>query len=97
MAYISEKLRKSANGKDCTLNIAGVCNYDRRTVVLAHINTDFGKMGGKSDDYSACFACSSCHTHLDTNKLDSNDELFYTRRALVRTWRIWFNEGYIHE
>ena len=97
MAYKSEKLRQSAKGKDCTLRIAGVCNYDNHTTVLAHINTDFGKMGGKTDDYSACFACSSCHTNLDTNKLSSNDALFYTRRALVRTWRIWWKEGFISE
>ena len=97
MAYKSNKLRQSAKGRECTLNIVGVCNYDKRTTVLAHINTEFGKMGGKTDDYSACFACSSCHTHLDTNKLSSNDALFYTRRAMKRTWDIWIKEGYISE
>ncbi len=97
MAYKSAKLRNSANGRECTLNIVNICNYDRETVVLAHINTDFGKMGGKSDDYSACFACSNCHEAIDGHRVNKEDNLFYTRRAMVRTWQIWFKEGIISE
>ena len=91
----SPKLRNSARGMDCTLNIAGVCNYNPETVVLCHINVDGSVMGGKSPDYSACFGCSSCHAHLDQKRLDSADELFYTRRGLVRTFGKWIDMGLV--
>lgn len=32
----SDKLRKSARGQDCTLQIPVVCNRDPATTVLAH-------------------------------------------------------------
>lgn len=92
MGHKINKLRRSAAGRDCTMNVVGVCNYDQDTTVLAHVNTEGGTMGGKSDDFSACFACSSCHEWLDQHKGTTEDELFYTRRAMVRTWRIWIND-----
>jgi len=52
-------------------------------------------MGGKSDDFSACFGCSSCHEWLDRNKGTEEDRLYYTRRAMVRTWRKWIDLGLI--
>ena len=95
MSYKSPKLRKSANLRDCTMNVAGVCNYTPETTVLAHINACGGSIGGKSDDFSACFCCSSCHVWLDTNKDSELDRLFYTRRAMVRTWAWWVDNGVI--
>lgn len=89
------KLRNSARLQDCTLNISGVCNYNPETTVLCHINVDGGAMGGKSPDYSAVFGCSDCHAHLDQKKLNSEDELFYTRRALLRTWAKWIDMGLV--
>jgi len=98
------KLRKSAKGQDCTLNIAGVCNYDPETVVLAHLPSEFGGMGKKSPDFCGAFCCSSCHDVLDgrqslggsNNMIDfiENKE-WYMRRAMVRTWKVWIDEGYI--
>jgi hypothetical protein len=87
------KLRDSANGMACTMNVAHVCSYNHNTVVLAHINTAGGAMGAKSHDYSACFSCSDCHDWLDKNKGTEEDRLYYTRRALVRTWEIWHSQG----
>jgi len=87
----SKILKDSARLMDCTLNIAGVCNYNPETVVLAHLNFDGGKMGGKSPEHSACFACSACHSYLDQNKLSDTDKIFYSARAMVRTHSIWFN------
>ena len=91
----SQKLRYSAKGKQCTMNVANVCNYDPATVVLAHVNCEGGSIGGKTDDYSACFACCDCHTWLDTNAGSEIDRLFYTRRGMVRTWREWINDELI--
>lgn len=91
----SQKLRHSAKGKQCTLNVAGVCNYDPATVVLCHIQCEGGSMGAKTDDFSAVFGCYECHHWLDNYHGPEEDRLFYTRRALVRTWKIWIEEGYI--
>jgi len=93
--FKSRKLRNSAHNQECTMNVAGVCSYNNETVVLAHINTDGGAIGAKTDDFSACFCCHECHFWLDTNQGSEKDRLFYTRRAMVRTWRVWLEEGLI--
>jgi hypothetical protein len=77
------------------MNVAGVCNYRPETVVLCHVNVDGSAMGGKSHDISACFGCSDCHAWLDQNKGSEEDRLFYTRRAMVRTWAKWIDMGVI--
>jgi hypothetical protein len=94
------KLRKSAKGEQCTLQIPGVCNFDTATTVLAHLPDDSGtgKMGGKSEDWCACFACSDCHALIDNQaefqkRYTSEDYLFFIRRAMIKTWRKWFNAG----
>jgi hypothetical protein len=92
---VSPKLQRSARGQDCTLEVAGVCNYNPDTVVLAHIQVDGGKMGGKTDDISACFGCSDCHAWVDQYLGTEEDRLFYTRRAMVRTWIKWIEQGLI--
>ena len=89
------RLRKSARGQACAMNVAGVCNYTNDTTVLAHINTEGSGVGLKTDDFSAVFCCSECHRWLDQYLGDENERLFYTRRALVRTWRIWIDERLI--
>ena len=86
---VSKKLQRSANGQQCQMNVAGVCNYNDATTVLAHVNVDGGKMGGKTDDISACFACSDCHNWLDAYLGTEEERLFYTRRAIIRTLLIW--------
>ena len=91
----SKKLRDSARGQACTLEVYSVCNGNPETTVLAHIQTMGGGMGTKADDISACFACSSCHEWLDQHKGTEEDELFYTRRALVKTHIIWHQTGVI--
>jgi hypothetical protein len=91
------KLRKAMRNLDCTLNTP-VCNYDSSTVVGCHINTEGGKIGGKSDDTSMVAGCSNCHSYIDGRtgaKLNSEEILFYTRRALTRTFRLLFDAGVI--
>ena len=91
----SNKLRQSAKGESCTMNVAGICSYNPETVVLAHINTEGSAMGAKTDDYSAVFACQDCHSWLDQNKGSEEDRLYYTCRALVRTWKRWIEMGLV--
>lgn len=45
-------IRKAAKGEQCTLNIAGVCNYNPETVVFCHFPSETHGMGLKSDDLS---------------------------------------------
>ena len=60
-------IRRAARGQKCTLQLLGVCNGDRDTVVLCHSNSlAHGKgMGIKAPDTAACFGCSACHDVLD--------------------------------
>ena len=95
MGLKSNKLRQSARDELCTMRIVDVCNSNTETTVLAHINTEGGSMGMKTDDFSACFACSDCHAHFDGHKISQEDRWFYSRRAMVRTWRRWVDTGLI--
>jgi hypothetical protein len=103
MKIESRKIRESARGEDCTLNILGACNYNPETTVLAHLPDESHGMGRKSDDLSACFACSACHDVADGRALwpingqDSESRLkdWYYRRAQTRTWRRLIEMGVI--
>ena len=84
---VSQKLRDSARGQDCTMQVVDVCNYNPETVVLAHVKTaGTGSKGAKCHDFSAVYACHACHEWLDQRKGSEMDILFYTRRAMIRTW-----------
>ena len=91
------KLRKSAKGRECQVRIPGVCNHNPETVVLAHING--AGMGIKANDIHAAFCCSSCHDALDGRNRSSglNPDLLrlYHLDGVIRTQRVWLNEGLI--
>lgn len=92
----SKKIRDSAKGEACTLRITGVCNRNPETTVLAHLPDESKGMGRKSDDISACYACSSCHDVIDGRVPHDEGELeWYMRRAMVRTWRKLIEKGVI--
>ncbi|WP_211252305.1 DUF1364 domain-containing protein [Marinobacterium jannaschii] len=94
----SEKLRESAQGQECTLQIAGVCNSNPETTVLAHLPDESHGMALKADDISAAFSCSDCHDCIDgrhTVKLMPEDKEFYMRRAQTRTMRMWVEMGLV--
>lgn len=86
-AIESNLLRGAAKGEQCTMNIAGVCNYDQSTVVLAHFPSDIA--GTKSTDLSAGFLDAACHDVIDRRnaniELSNEDREFYMRRSQVRT------------
>lgn len=91
----SNKLRNSARGKDCSLRIPGVCNFNPETTVLAHLPCGRKGMGMKSPDNMAVFACSACHDRLDSRsgvaEIDWRDVL----RALAETQASWIDSGLI--
>ncbi len=94
--FKSQKLRDSARGQDCTVNIRGVCNHRSDTVILAHSPFDKTGIGTKPHDFLACFACSACHDALHGNvKPDiPRDELYeYFHEAMKLTWEYWIEAG----
>lgn len=93
MGVVSQRLRDSARGQECTFAIPGHCNHDRATVVLCHLSSDVKGMGNKSDDFHAAFGCVACHEAIDQHRLTRADELYHSFRALQRTQRIWLEQG----
>lgn len=94
----SKKLRDSAKGENCTLNIAFVCNYDPSTVVLCHFPSEIA--GYKSTDLSAGYGCSSCHSVLDgATKIDpplsDANKQYYMRRSQTRTLHRLIENGVV--
>jgi hypothetical protein len=92
MGWVSQTLRNSAKGQDCTLQFQGVCNHDPATTVLAHLPSPVKGMGNKGDDFHAVFACSACHAYLDQHERVYMEES-YLLRALQRTQKFWFDNG----
>lgn len=94
----SNKLKKSSRGKPCTLQIAGVCNGDWDTVVACHLPDETHGIALKSTDLAMVDGCSACHDVLDRRNMhvefESNRD-FYMRRAMVRTWNRWIEEGLV--
>ena len=89
MGMISQRLRASARGQQCTLQFPTVCNHDPATTVLAHLPSMVKGMGNKGDDFHAVFACSNCHRRLDLERVDHE----YVVRALQKTIRHWVING----
>lgn len=88
------KLRKSAQGQQCTLRLTG-CNYNPETVVLAHIrNNQFCGVALKPPDYMACFACSSCHDKID-GRVKSDTVYKDILRAHMETLQYWIDNGFM--
>lgn len=84
MRVISQKLRDFAKGKDCTLRIPSICNFNPETTVLAHLPC--GHSGGamKSPDQMAVHACFDCHAYIDSEKRWNVSAYDYLR-ALAET------------
>lgn len=95
MGIVSAKLRASAKGELCTFAIPGICNHNPETTVLCHIRDEAKGVGNKANDYSAAFGCHACHDAIDQHRLSKEDELFFSLRAMQRTWAVWVNRGLI--
>jgi hypothetical protein len=97
--YENKLLLGMANGQPCMLQIPGICQDRRDTVVAAHENSlSAGKgMGIKADDCFAVPACFECHDEYDGRssaaKLSREDREWYFAKALRRWWKyMWENE-----
>lgn len=89
----SSKLRDSARGQECTLRVAGVCNYNPETTVLAHLDSEVKGMAIKSADTFAVYTCSCCHEWLDRHQGSREERSWYSLRALDRTHRVMVQQG----
>lgn len=95
----SQEIRGAARNHPCTMNIAGVCNYDPATTVAGHLPDESHGISRKSDDISLCFICCACHDVIDGRAPWPPDEKqhreWYFRRAMVRTWRSLIGLGIV--
>jgi hypothetical protein len=60
-------ITKAARGRDCTVRLEQVCNFNPETTVFAHISgVRFRKgIASKVSDVLGAFCCSSCHDAID--------------------------------
>lgn len=85
-------LRELARDRACYLRLEGVCNFDAKTTVLAHIRRgSIAGTGMKPPDICAVPICSACHDVIDRrvqsrySRSEIDAELL---RALVQ-WQAW--------
>ena len=104
--FRSNKVRNSARGEDCTIKSPWCLNGRdcNETVVLAHYNMPgHGKMGGKSDDFSAAYACAQCHDWLDGRFIPPRghhpwlNKEEYWFKGVLRTLERMFDSGVLVE
>lgn len=93
MGMISQRLRASAKGQQCTLQFPRICNHDPETTVLCHLPSPVKGMGNKGDDFYAVFACSACHAAMDQHDVDPREIDCYMLHALQKTIRHWIING----
>lgn len=63
MTIKRSKIKESARGEECTVNIPMVCNRNPETTVLAHIGRHHSAKRNHDDE--AVYACSDCHDAID--------------------------------
>lgn len=95
MNYRNANITKSAQGRNCTLQIPGVCNHDSATTVWAHSNQQrHGKgVGIKANDIFGCYACSACHDWLDNSKVPRDEKNTVFQFAFEKSLLILLQSG----
>ena len=89
---MATRLRKAANGQDCSVRIPNICQYSGSSVILAHIRTPGTGVGRKPHDMQAVLACGKCHDAIGDGSEARLERLGYTKyvlRALLVTWATW--------
>lgn len=93
----SSKIRRSAQGQDCTIRIPGVCNGNPETTVLCHLPG--GGIGAKRSDIHGAYGCSACHDAVDGRRtvagLWGEEIAQYHLEAVIRTQEILLRDGLI--
>ena len=85
-------LREQARGRDCQIRLPQICNFDPSTTVLAHYRmSGLSGMGMKSPDLCGAWACSDCHTYVDSHRDDATARAFL--EGVLRTIAALNHEG----
>lgn len=85
-------LRNAARGRPCQVRLPGICNHNPETTVLAHYRmAGLSGMGMKAPDLCGAWACSACHTHVDTHRDDATARAFL--EGVLRTIAALVKEG----
>lgn len=71
----TSKLRQSARGEECALQIHPYCLGNTETTVLAHLPSLGHGMALKSPDHWAVYACQACHDIIDSRNPQALREL----------------------
>ena len=91
-----QKLRDSARGEECTLQIVPYCNNNPETVVLCHIGSS--GMGMKAPDWQAVYGCSDCHDVID-HRVKTDFHPLDIRNIMLaaqhKTWARMIDKGLI--
>lgn len=87
----TSKIRKSAKGEACCLQIHPYCNGNPETTVLAHLPSQHHGIALKSPDWWAVYSCSGCHDVIDSRNPQAVRDLGWNEinlcimRGLYRT------------
>ncbi len=100
---MSNRITKSAKGKECQIRIPHVCSHNPETVVWAHANgLAAGKgIGMKSPDALGSYACQKCHdlydmrTPISGTGLTHDQVKLYFYEGHMRSLKILIKEGLI--
>ena len=95
-------IRKSARGENCQIRLAGYCNRNPETVVLAHYRlAGYCGTGIKPPDYMGAYACSVCHDIVDgrvRTDLDEDEIRAAFAEGVMRTLVLLHKKGLVkHE
>ena len=86
------RLRALAQGRECQVRLVGICNGNPETTVLAHFRLiGVSGMGRKSPDLIGAWACSACHSHVDSHKDCQTERDFL--KGVIRTIYTLIEEG----
>jgi hypothetical protein len=92
------KLRKSARGEECTIQIHPYCNMNPETTVLCHAPSEHKGTSLKSPDWWAAYGCSTCHDIVDSRmRVDIPPDEIYRcfMRGVFRTIQKQIEKGLI--
>jgi len=90
------KIRKSAMGQDCQLNIYPYCNGNPETTVLCHAPSIYKGMSLKSPDHWGSYGCSDCHDIIDGRRqipLSKLEILECVMRGVFSTQQLLIDQG----
>ena len=88
-------LRAYARNQPCQVRLPGICNHNAETTVLAHFRLiGITGLGFKSkSDLIGSWACSDCHSYVDTHHDDATQLAF--AQGVFRTQYFLLEEGVI--